>query len=185
MRQGIDGLESPKQLLATMPMLFSTDPLAEQLCTSADEVLAPIFATLDCLTAYLDPRTTPPDMLDWLAGWVGLTTVGHLETSRKRDVILAGIELLPWRGTIRSVREAVVAVFGMEVEVIESGAASGSTTPNSAPEGRRMPILVVRVTAEREADVDKRSLDELVDAVKPAHIPHRVEVLVRPGASAS
>ena len=48
-----------------------------------------------------------------------------------------------------------------------------------------MPILVVRVTAEREADVDKRSLDELVDAVKPAHIPHRVEVVVRPGASAS
>ena len=90
MRQGIDGLESPTQLLATMPMLYSTDPLAEQLCASADDVLAPIFATLDCLTAYLDPRTTPPDMLDWLAGWVGLTTVGHLETSRKREVILAG-----------------------------------------------------------------------------------------------
>jgi phage tail-like protein len=185
MRQGIDGLESPRHLLATMPMMYQTDTLAEQLCTSCDEVLAPIFATLDCLTAYLDPRTAPSDMLDWLAGWVGLATVGHHDATRKREVILAGIELLPWRGTIRSVREAVVAAFGKDVEVIESGSATGSTTPNSAPGGRRIPILVVRVTVNDEADLDKRSLDELVNAVKPAHVPHRVEVLVRKAASGS
>lgn len=183
MRYGIDGLESPTQLLGTMPMMYQSDRLAEQLCTSCDEVLAPIFATLDCLTAYLDPRTTPPDMLDWLAGWVGLTTVGHQDASRKREVILAGIDLLPWRGTIRSVREAVVAAFGKDVEVIESGSADGSTTPNSTPGGRRKPILVVRVTVDDEADLDKRSLEDLVNAVKPAHVPHRIEVLVRPGGS--
>jgi hypothetical protein len=28
-------------------------------------------------------------------------------------------------------------------------------------------------------DVDPRSLDALVNAVKPAHIPHRVEVVTR------
>jgi phage tail-like protein len=183
MRHGIDGLTSPRQLLDTMPTIYQADPLAEQLCAACDEVLAPIFATLDCLTAYLDPRTAPSDMLDWLAGWVGLDTAGQREPARKREIMLTGIELLPWRGTIRSVRDAVVAAYGRDVEVLESGAATGSPTANSAPGGRRIPILVVRVTTDDEADVDKRGLDELVNAVKPAHVPHRVEVLTRRQAS--
>jgi phage tail-like protein len=179
MRAGIDGLESPRPLLDTMPLVYQVDPLAENLCASCDEVLAPIFATLDCLTAYLDPRTAPSDMLDWLAGWVGVTPSGQPEPARKREMIIAGIGLLPWRGTLRGVREAVSAACNGDVEVIESGAATASTTPNSTPGGRRIPILVVRVTVDAETDVDKQDLDELVDSVKPAHIPHRVEVLVR------
>lgn len=179
MRAGIDGLESPRPLLDTMPQIYHSDPLAADLCTSCDEVLAPIFSTLDCLTAYLDPRTTPVDMLDWLASWVGVTPTGHHSPEHKREMIIAGIGLLPWRGTLRGVRDAVAASCRGDVEVIESGAATGSTTANSTPGGRRMPILVVRVTVDNESDVDKRSLDELVDAVKPAHLPHRVEVLTR------
>jgi phage tail-like protein len=185
MRGGIDGLQSPRPLLDTMPSVYSTDPLAESLCASGDEVLAPIFATLDCLTAYLDPRTTPSDMLDWLAGWVGISLAGQHEPARKRDLILAGIGMLPWRGTVQGVRETIAAAFDGDVEVIESGATTASSTPNSAPGGRRIPILVVRVTVDSEEAVDEQSLDELVDAVKPAHVPHRVEVIVRRAASGS
>jgi phage tail-like protein len=163
----------------TMPLLYRGDPLAEQLCASFDDVLAPIFATLDCLPAYLDPRTAPADMLDWLAGWIGLMVSAHEEPTRKRELISAGAALLPWRGSVRSVHEAVVAAFNRDTEVIESGSATWSTTPDSKPGGQPVPSLIVRVTVDSADDIDQRSLDALVDSVKPAHIPHRVEVVVR------
>ena len=117
----MEGLCSPRPFMDTMPLVYRGDPLAEQLCASFDDVLAPIFATLDCLPAYLDPKTAPADMLDWLAGWIGLTVSAHEEPARKRELITAGAALLPWRGTVRSVHEAVVAAFNRETEVIESG----------------------------------------------------------------
>jgi len=179
MRGAVNGLCSPRPLMDTMPLVYRGDFLAEQLCTSFDDVLAPIFATLDCLPAYLDPKTAPADMLDWLAGWIGLTVSGHAETARKRELIIAGASLLPWRGTIRSVREAVVAAFNRETEVIESGSATWSITPDSRPGGQPVPSLIVRVTVDNDDDIDQRSLDAVVDSVKPAHIPHRVEVVIR------
>ena len=175
----MEGLCSPRPFMDTMPLVYRGDPLAEQLCASFDDVLAPIFATLDCLPAYLDPETAPADMLDWLAGWIGLTVSTHEEPARKRELITAGAALLPWRGTVRSVHEAVVAAFNRETEVIESGSATWSTTPDSRPGGQPVPGLVVRVTVDSADDIDQRSLDVLVDSVKPAHIPHRVEVVVR------
>ena len=171
---------SPRPLIDTMPFVYRSDPLAEQLCAAFDDVLAPIFATLDCLPAYLDPRTSPEDMLDWLARWIGLTVGAHTEPVRKRELITAGAALLPWRGTARSVREAVVAAFNRETEVIESGSATWSITPNSKPGGQPVPALIVRVFTEKDDDIDPRSLDALVESVKPAHIPHRVEVVIRP-----
>jgi phage tail-like protein len=187
MRGAVDGLVTPHPLLDTMPGVYQADPIAENLCASCDEALAPIVTTLDCLTAYLDPHTTPADMLDWLAGWIGCPTVGSRDPARRRESILTGIALLPLRGTAAGVRAAVAAAVGTgTVEVIESGATTGSTTPGSAPGGRRLPVLVVRVTVDADARnpggaVDYRMLDELVDAAKPAHLPHRVEVITRDG----
>jgi phage tail-like protein len=184
MRDGVEGLCSPRPLMDTMPLVYRGDPLAEQLCAAFDDVLAPIFATLDCLPAYLDPKTAPEDMLVWLAGWIGLTISGHEEATRKRELITAGASILPWRGTVRSVQEAVAAAFNRETEVIESGSATWSTEPDSEPGGQPVPILIVRVITDEGDDIDRRRLDAIVEAVKPAHVPHRVEVVTR-GAQTS
>jgi phage tail-like protein len=181
MRDRPEGLCSPHPVLDTLPSAYRTDPVTEQLCAAIDDVLAPIFATLDCLPAYLDPNTAPEDMLDWLAGWIGLTINGHEEPTRKRELIVAGASSLPWRGTLKSVHDAVVAAFNVETEVTESGATTCSTQPDSEPGGQPVPTLVVRVTTDAEDDIDGRSLDAVVEAVKPAHVPHRVEVVTRGG----
>ena len=180
MRNRPDVVCSPLPLIDTMPSVYRGDPLAQQLCAAFDDVLAPIFGTLDCLPAYLDPKTAPEDMLDWLAGWIGLTIGAHETATRKRELITAGASILPWRGTVRSVHEAVVAAFNRETEVIEAGAATCSTEPDSEPGGQPVPTLVVRVFTDDADDIDRRSLDAVVEAAKPAHIPHRVEVITGP-----
>lgn len=186
MRTGIPGLCSPRPFVATMPSVYWGDPLAEQLCDAFDEVLAPVFTTLDCLPAYLDPRTTPADMLDWLAGWIGLT-VGGRDPAHKRELIMAGTAALASQGTAQSIHDAVVAAYHRPTEVIESGSATWSLTPDSRPAGQPVPSLVVRVTVsgpggdgdgdDAASGVDERSLYAFVDAIKPAHIPHRVELV--------
>ncbi|MDT5009960.1 MAG: hypothetical protein QOH57_1577 [Mycobacterium sp.] len=180
MRAGAAGVISPLPLMDTMPLVYREDPLAEQLLDAFDEVLAPVFATLDCFPAYLDPKTTPEDMLDWLAGWIGLSVGQHPDPDRKRELILAAAAMLPWRGTVQGVREAVRATFNQETEVIESGSATWSDKPNSRAAGQPVPSLLVRVTVDHGVELDVRSLDALVESVKPAHIPHKVEVVSRP-----
>ncbi|ORA28201.1 hypothetical protein BST13_29010 [Mycobacterium aquaticum] len=183
MRAGIENIDTPMPFIDTMPSVYWDDWLAAELCAAFDEVLAPVFATLDCLPAYLDPTTTPADMLDWLAGWIGLTVAGR-EPAHKRQLIAAGAALLGWQGTAQSIHDAVVAAFNRDTEVIESGSATWSLTPDSRPGGQSTPGLLVRVTVNADDEVDARSVDALVDAIKPAHIPHRIELVTRPAPPA-
>jgi phage tail-like protein len=172
-------LSSPQPLVETMPAVYRGDPMTRLLCDAFDEQLAPVFATLDGFIAYLDAGTTPEDMLDWLAAWIGLTFDGHIDALRKRELIVASAAMLPWRGTVKSIRAAVNSVFNQEVEIIESGGATASSEPDAALEGDGAPMLVVRLITDAPNGVDVRRLDAIVASVKPAHLPHRVEVVTR------
>ena len=174
----MEGLCSPRPFMDTMPLVYRGDPLAEQLCASFDYVGTDL-CDAGLLPGISGPKDRSRRHARLAAGWIGLTVSAHEEPARKRELISAGAALLPWRGSVRSVHEAVVAAFNRETEVIESGAATWSTTPDSKPGGKPVPSLRPRVTVDSADDIDPRSLDALVESVKPAHIPHRVEVVVR------
>lgn len=171
------GLATPHPLGSTLPALYLGDHFAQQLCAAFDDVLAPVFAMLDCFPAYLDPGTAPEDMLDWLAGWIGLTLDDQGGVGRKRASIAIGAAVLPERGTARSIREAVRAAFNVETEIVESGAISWSITPDSAPPGDEVPDLLVLVVTDEPDSIDRRRLDVVVRSAKPAHVPHRIEIV--------
>lgn len=176
MRGLVPGLRSPHPLGQLLPPVYVQDRFAQDLCDGLDEVLAPIIATLDSLDAYLDPGTAPDDMLGWLAGWLGIVLDGHLTAGRQRELVQAGMELLHWRGTVRGVRAAVGALFDTPPEITEPGATSWSTEPGSRLPGASQTELVVRLAVGDPDAFDVRRLENLVALVKPAHIPHRVEI---------
>ncbi|KUI26184.1 phage tail protein [Mycobacterium sp. IS-1496] len=161
-------LSSPLPLIETMPGVYRSDPMTQSLCGVFDELLAPVFAVLDGFPAYLDPATTPEAMLDWLAAWIGLAFDGHVDAQRKRELVMSGVALLPWRGTARAIRAAVNSVFDQPVEILEPA-------PGEAP------VLLVRLVTDTPDGVDLSRLDAIVAAVKPAHLPHRVEAVARDG----
>lgn len=177
MRGTINGLPSARPLGETVPAVYQEDWFTQQLCAAFDEVLAPVFVTLDSFSAYLDPSTAPEDMLGWLAGWIGLTFIGYETAARRRDLILVGIRTMAARGTARSVREAITTVFDTEPDIEESGGITASTSPGTRSPGDPHPLLTVRLVVADPASIDEHRLDALVNAVKPAHIPHHVEVV--------
>ncbi len=176
MRGGLSGLHSPFPLGSSLPGIYQDDGFVQELCAGLDEVFAPLVATLDCLPAYLDPETTPLDVLEWLAGWVGVV-LDDVAPERRRVVVRRAAELHRWRGTARGVRAAVAAWCGVEPELLESGGSGWSAEAGAPLPGEPAPSLLVRVRVPDPAAVDVRRLEALVAATKPVHVPHRVEVL--------
>ncbi len=187
---------SPHPLGATLPALYLDDVFAQNLCASLDEVLAPAISVLDCFPAYLDPRTAPPDMVDWLASWTGLLAARKLPVARRRRLVARAAALHAWRGTPDAVRELVELACNRPVELEESGGSGWSPNPGTPLPGSDRPGLVVRVrttgvldrsdeaaapTGPDEAEpadapVDADLLARLLDLVVPAHLPVRVEL---------
>jgi len=179
MRGAIEDARSPHPIGATLPALYADDAYAQQWCGALDQVLAPAVGVLDSFPAYLDAATAPPDVLDWLASWVGLDAAAALPVERRRALLTYAAELHRWRGTPIAVRELVRLATGREADLEESGgtmwsAESGTPLPGSARPGL---VVVVGPVDENGGDeVDPALLTVLLSLVAPAHLPWRVEV---------
>ena len=176
MRGLIPDLDSPQPLGAMLPGIYQADDFAQRFTEGLDDVLAPILSTLDNLSAYFDPRTAPEDFLEYLATWVGIYLQGSWSLERRREVVRGAVGIHRHRGTARGIRAAVATVLDAAVEVRESGAVAWSRRPGADLPGSPDPELVVRVDLPELSALEMRRLDELVSLVKPAHVPHRIEV---------
>jgi phage tail-like protein len=175
MRAGVDGLRPPHSLAAGLPGAFFGNDFTRELVRSFDQVLAPVFATLDDFDAYLDPQYAPEDFLRWLAGWFGFPIDERWPANRLRAHLADAVEALVWRGTVRGVAAAVRAYTGQAPQVVDSGGVSGSARPLGALPGEPRPALLVRVV-DPEGILDVAVVDRLVAEVKPAHVPHEIVV---------
>jgi phage tail-like protein len=175
----VEGLDTPWPLLRMLPGVLQEDEFAERLVSAFDQLTAPIYATLDCIDAYFDPWTTPPDVLEWLAGWVGVMFDDLLPLERRRLLVSEIVSLYRVRGTALGLAKYLAIVTGVEVEIEESGGATWSSTPGGAPPGESRPRLLVRLITDDPDSMDVRRVNLLVGDNKPAHVPHTVEV-VRP-----
>jgi phage tail-like protein len=180
---------SPHPLGALLPSLYLNDTFAQRLCASLDEVLGPVISVLDCFPAYLDPATTPPGMLDWLASWTGLTAARSLPVGRRRRLVTRAAALHAWRGTPAAVQELVELASGHRVELEESGGVGWSREAGTPLPGSDRPGLVVRVRSgeptsggayvdpSEDGRVDMELLARLLELVVPAHLPWRLELV--------
>jgi phage tail-like protein len=175
----VEGLESPWPLARMLPGVFQEDDMAMRLTGAFDDVVAPVHTTLDCIDSYFDPWLTPPDMLEWLAGWVGVEFDETLPLERRRLLCAEAVSLYRIRGTALGLAQYLAILTGVEVEIQESGAATWSSTPGGTPAGENQPRLLVRLITDNPEAIDVARVDLLVRASKPAQMPHAVEV-VRP-----
>jgi phage tail-like protein len=167
---------TPHPLGATLPGLYLDDSFTQRFCAALDEILAPDIAVLDCFAAYLDPATAPPDMLDWLASWMGLVSARNLPVERRRALVAGAAALHAWRGTAHAVRELIELCTGLPAELEESGSTGWSQDAATPLPGRARPGLIVRVRRGDQADVDEDLLTQLLELVVPAHVPWRLDL---------
>jgi phage tail-like protein len=175
MRGMVAGLATPHPVAETLPGLLREDAFARQLCASFDDLLAPVLLTLDTFTDYLDPATTPEDMIGWLAQWLGLAVDPGVEHAVQRHELAIAGSLNATRGTRRSIELALQSALGIGVEVSESGGTRWSPSPGGDLPGNPDPSVSVVVRAPVDS-VDGDRLDALVRSVTPAHVARNVTV---------
>jgi phage tail-like protein len=168
---------SPSPLEQALPGMFQDDDFACRFVGAFDSVVAPVFAALDNLTAYLDPHTAPPDFLDWLAGWFGLELDATWALERRRDAVRKVVDLYRWRGTSRGLRAWLELQLGGTVGIEEGGGVTWSPTPGADPPGVATHEVLVRIEVPDASAVDVARVEGLARAVTPAHIVCRVEVV--------
>ncbi len=173
----VPGLPTPHPIGPTLPGILQSDAFAERFVGAFDEVLAPVFATLDDFPSYLDPGLAPEDFLDWLGSWVGADLDHTWPLDRRRAFVASAVELFRMRGTASGLAAHAAIFTGGDVEIVESGAAGFSPVPNASIPGDPSPSLLVRVTVTDPASVPIARLEALVASAKPAHVPHRIEVV--------
>ena len=87
MRGTVDGLRSPVPIAGLLPGIYQDDQFTQDFTGGLDDVLAPVFATLDNIDAYVDPWLAPEDFLQWLAGWMGVVIDEGWPLERSRAFI--------------------------------------------------------------------------------------------------
>jgi phage tail-like protein len=176
-RAHVPGLLSPHPLGDRLPSMYLEDSLVQRMTVAFDEVLAPIFSSLDNLEAYVDPDLAPEDFLLWLGDWVGLALDESWPVERRRAVLAAAAGLYRVRGTARGLAGYLEILLGTAVEIEETGGTAYSTGSDIDPPGSPNFAMVVRIHAGDRARLDMTRLEALVTASKPAHVVHRIEVV--------
>ena len=177
----VPGLLNPRPLATQLPALMQEDDFCVRMTEALDDVVAPAYSVLDCLTAYLDPDLTPPDFLDWLASWVGVEVDENWSVGRRRAFLHRVVDLYRIRGTAAGLREHVESYAGVAPEVLENGGCLWSQTAGTPLPGSADPFVTVRLTVADPAAVSRRTVERIVESARPAHLAASVEILTGSG----
>ena len=177
MRGLTPALHSPHPLGPSLPGIYQEDEFAQRFLRAFDEMLAPVFASLDDFAAYLDPALAPADFVEWLAGWVALVLHEGWQLERKRTLVERSVELYRIRGTARGLAEHVELFTGVEPELEEPGGVAASTEAGQPLPAPAAPNTVLRLRVPKPDSVDRHGLEALVEAIRPAHLPVEVEIV--------
>ncbi|MFF7633283.1 phage tail protein [Kitasatospora sp. NPDC008050] len=179
-RAAVPGLPSPHPIGELLPALYADDDFAQRFTAGLDTVLAPVFATLDNLSAYFQPRLAPDDFLGWLASWVAIETDPVWPQEVRRTVVRRAVELHRRRGTRRGLEERLRLILGVGAQIVDGGGVAWSTTPDPALPPAPSGELLVRVWPERAAAVAEEQVLAVVRAGCPVHLTCRVQILPGP-----
>ncbi|MDO0928885.1 phage tail protein [Streptomyces sp. TG1A-8] len=181
-RATVPGLPSRHPIGGLLPALYADDDFAQRFTAGLDTVLAPVFATLDSLPAYLDARVAPLDFVAWLASWVGAADDPRWPAELRREAVVRAVELHRRRGTRRGLVERLWLTLGVHADVVGDGGAVWSSTAGAGLPPEPSGEVVVRVWPGRGPEVDGARVREAVRDLCPVHVSCRVEVLPGPPA---
>jgi phage tail-like protein len=156
--------------LKYLPALYSADDFLGRFLLIVESILSPIERTIDNLGYYFDARLTPPEVLPWLASWLGLVLDERWPEQRRRDLIRAAVELYQWRGTRRGLSEFLRLYTGLTPEIIETAVDRRAASEHEAFR------FVVRLRGPQAGSLDRALVETIIDAEKPAHAGYTLEI---------
>jgi phage tail-like protein len=176
--------------LRSLPAIFSEDPLLGRFLLAFEQVLTglegsesePRRGLEDIIAAIpdlFDPLATPPEFLQWLAGWVALGLRADWREDQQRQFLANIVPLYRRRGTKQNLIELLKIYTGLEPEIAEgentvfqigvhSTLGVDTQINGSAPHYFRVTVTIPNpdpATLQRQNQIVRA----LIDLEKPAH----------------
>lgn len=111
-------------VLDHLPAFWRADPAAaatmDQVLALFEGVLTEIDGRIEALPWLFDPRSCPPDVLEWLGSFIGLTFDPRLDEGKRRVLLREGVQLFRQRGTLPGLIRLCEIVTGFRVDIIEA-----------------------------------------------------------------
>lgn len=175
-RKLIPGLQSPFPMINYTSSMLIDDPVAQKICASLDEVLAPIISVLDCYDAYLDAHIAPLDFVRYMCSWILVSPELGWNETVVRNALSHAIAFYGLRGTAKGIEGFFSTVLQMDVTVEESGSVTtsrDSTDPATwtvpAP-----PSATITIHGQEGALADTSFASLVLTAAVPAHVDVRL-----------
>jgi phage tail-like protein len=178
LRGTVEGLPTARPIVEMLPAALQEDEFCRRMVAALDEVIAPVFTTLDCFDAYLDADLAPDDFVDWIASWVGLDIDETWSLERRRTLIKNAAILYRIRGTAAGLAAHLALYAGATPTISDNGGCEWSQTPDSPFPGVARPRIDVRLVVDDDTGIRRGTVNRIVDACRPAHIPCSVEIVV-------
>ena len=167
--------------LQHLPAIYHEDDLMSRFLMLFEDFWDPIEKQVDTIHSYFDPGLTPSEVLPWLASWLDLTFDNRWPDQKRRQLLRRIALLYRKRGTKPGLKEYIEVLTGTEAEIMEHRAENFVLGP-MAKLGPGIALgrdntansftVLVRVppdAGEEASWVDRRLIESIVDAEKPAH----------------
>ncbi len=175
-RKLIPGLQSPFPMINYTSSMLIDDPVAQKICASLDEVLAPIISVLDCYDAYLDAQIAPLDFVRYMCSWILVNPELGWGEDVVRNALSHAIAFYGRRGTAMGIEGFFAAVLQMQVSVEESGSVTTSrdSTDPSTWTVPVSPTVTITVHGQDGAPIDLNLANLVLTTAVPAHVEARL-----------
>lgn len=104
---------SPALYTQFLPPLFQESEFLSRYLKIFEVIWEPMQVRQDHLEAHFDARLAPPQILPWMAQWLGVPLDPHWPEARQRAWMREAVFLYRWRGTRYGLTRALETVFGL------------------------------------------------------------------------
>jgi phage tail-like protein len=157
-----------------LPSLYQDGDFGMRFVGALEELLDPIVAVLDALSAHFDPNHAPRDILELLAAWLGVDLDESQDIRHQREMVRRAAELGRRRGTVKGLELALALHFPeLPLRVEDNGGVFYETRP--APADNRAASFVVYCDRPVEENV-QAGIARCIEQYKPVHSTYRLRV---------
>lgn len=158
-------------LTEQLPRAMTADPVLLGFVSAFEELADTVRARIDSIEHQVDAGLATPEMLQFLASWLGLMLEPTDPPPYQRALVHQVGRLLGWRGTRHGIEGLLEAATGARVTVTDGGGVFGKGDQIPPPDP------VVRVQLDHTGHLTERQVRAFLEAELP--LGARAEIDVR------
>ena len=148
-------------LVGQLPRVMAEDLVLRGFVTALEEVAGSVRDRVDSVEHHLDTGLAAPEMLQFLARWLGVELEPTDPPEYQRSLVREVGRLLGWRGTRHGVESLLEAATGSRVTVLDNGGVYGNDEPVPAPDHK------VVVQLDHTGHLSERQVRRILEAELP------------------